>query len=224
MTDAPLVIAIDGPAGAGKSTIARRVAEALGWAYLDTGSMYRALTLVALEQGVPLGDGHALAALAGGLELHLAADGTVTVAGRDVTPFIRTAEITAAVSVVARVPAVREVMVRHQRRFAEQNGRIVAEGRDMGTVVFPDAGLKVYLDADPQERARRRLAQGSEQEGDVDLAAMRARIETRDRLDSTRATAPLRPAADAWQLDTTGMTLDEVFEAVRSRVRSAIRS
>ncbi|MDJ0974785.1 MAG: (d)CMP kinase [Planctomycetota bacterium] len=224
MEDGPLVIAIDGPAGAGKSTIARRVAEDLGWAYLDTGAMYRAVTLVALELEVPLEDAEALAALAADLPLHLAPDGTVTVREQDVTALIRTAEITAAVSVVASVQAVREVMVRHQRRFAAQNGRIVAEGRDMGTEVFPDAHLKVYLDADPGERARRRLAQGSEQEGGEDLEAMRSKIEARDRLDSTREASPLRPADDAWRLDTTRMTPDEVFEAVRSRVRSAIRS
>lgn len=217
------VIAIDGPAGVGKSTIARRLAEALGWAYLDSGAMYRALTWVALECGLPLEDHTGLARLAQSLDLILDPDGTVRVAGKDVTDRIRSHAVTEAVSVVARVPAVRDVMVTHQRRFAALNGRIVAEGRDIGTVVFEDADLKIYLDADTGERAERRLAQLGEAAEGRDVAAVQAGIEERDRLDSTRAVAPLKAAADAWRLDTSKMTLDEVFEAVRSRVPSAIR-
>ncbi len=217
------VVAIDGPAGAGKSTIAKRLAKVLGWAYLDSGAMYRAVTVVAMDAGADLGDGEALARLAEALDLELKAEGTVLVRGADVTKRIRSPEVTAAVSGVASVAAVREVMVSHQRRFAERNEYVVAEGRDIGTVVFPDAALKIYLDAASTERARRRLGQSDEVAQGADQDAVRAGIEERDRLDSTREIAPLRPAADAWLLDTSKMTLDEVFEAVRGRVRSAIR-
>jgi cytidylate kinase len=216
------VIAIDGPAGAGKSTIARRVAEDLGWAYLDSGAMYRAVTLAALRAGAALDDADALAALAADLDLDVAPDGTVRVAGEDVTGAIRTDAVTAAVSQVAQIPAVRAVMVRHQQRFAERNGRVVAEGRDIGTVVFPDADVKVYLDADPTVRAERRhreMGAGGAAEG-VDRVL--ADIERRDAQDRNRAVAPLLQG-DAWVLDTTQMTPDEVFRAVRARVRSAIR-
>lgn len=217
------VVAIDGPAGAGKSSVARRVAAALGWAYLDSGALYRAVTLRALRQGIDLGDVDALAALARQVDLLLERDGSVRMDGEDVTRHLRTPQVTAAVSVVASVAAVRQVMVAHQRRFAQGNPRVVAEGRDMGTVVFPDAELKIYLDAQPQERARRRMAQVEEVAAGADQEAVRAGLEARDRLDSTREVAPLQQAADAWRLDTTGMTLDEVVEAVGARVRSAIR-
>jgi cytidylate kinase len=218
------VVAIDGPAGAGKSSIGRRLAEDLGWAYLDTGAMYRAVTREALRRGVPLEDGPALAALARGLDLVLSPEGTVRVGGEDVTGEIRSPEVTAAVSAVSSVPEVRAVMVGHQRRFADRNGRVVAEGRDIGTVVFPDARVKIYLDADPSERARRRLVQTSGDGGPAEeLGDMRARIEERDRLDSSRAVAPLRRAPGAWVLDTTPWTLDEVFDRVRAHVRSVVR-
>lgn len=216
------VIAIDGPAGAGKSTIAKRLSADLSWAYLDSGAMYRAVTVVAMDRGMSLEDAEALATLAHELDLELDAQGRVRVAGENITGRIRTPEVTEAVSVVAAVPEVRSMMVAHQRRFAERQGRIVAEGRDIGTVVFPDADLKIYLEADPRERARRRLEQwGDQANGDVET--VQAGLEERDRLDSTREVAPLRPARDAWQLDTSDMTLDEVFEAVRTRVRSAVR-
>ncbi len=217
------IVAIDGPAGVGKSTVARRLAEALGWAYLDSGAMYRALTLRAREVGIRLTDGGSLARLARGLDLRLAPDGGVRVAGRDVSEAIRAPEVTADVSIVASVPAVRAVMVSHQRRFAERNANVVAEGRDIGTVVFPDADLKIYLDASPEARTRRRLGQTDQVGVGADERTVRAGIEARDHLDRTREVAPLRRAADAWRLDTSRMTLDEVFEAVRKRVRSAIR-
>jgi len=217
------VVAIDGPAGAGKSTIARRLARALGWAYLDSGALYRAVTWKAMERGLALDDADALAGLAGGLDLELDPDGTLRVGGEDVTDPIRRPEVTEAVSAVASVPAVRVVMVAHQRRFAALNPRVVAEGRDIGTVVFPDAEVKIYLDADTGERARRRLRQEDEVEAGADEASVRAGIEARDRRDRSREVAPLRIAPDAWRLDTSDMTLDEVFSAVRERVTSAIR-
>jgi len=218
------VLAIDGPAGAGKSTIARRVADRLGWAYLDTGAMYRAVTREALDRGLDPADAPAVAALAAALDIVLATDGRVTVGGADVTARLRTPDVTEAVSVVAAIAEVRDVMVGHQRRFARENGRIVAEGRDIGTVVFPDARVKVWLDADPEERARRRLAETARAPAadPADLEAMKARLERRDRLDSTRAVAPLRPADDARRIDTTGRTPDEVVEAVLATVQSAL--
>ena len=219
----PEVVAIDGPAGAGKSTIARRLAAALGWAYLDTGAMYRALTLLALEAEVALDDEQALLGLMADARIHLDGEGRIHAGGTDLGARIRTAEVTAAVSRVASLPRIRERIVTLQRAFAAQNGRIVAEGRDMGTVVFPAATLKIWLDARPRERARRRLAEGSEQRGDEDLDEMQARIEHRDDQDSSRAASPLRKADDAWALDTTPMTLDEVYAAVLSRVKSRIR-
>jgi cytidylate kinase len=217
------VVAIDGPAGAGKSTIARRLAADLDWAYLDSGAMYRAVTLLAGDRKIAHDDVGALEALAKELEIELLADGTLCVGGVDVTRRIRAPEVTAAVSQVASVPAVREVMVSHQRRFASRNEHVVAEGRDIGTVVFPDADLKIYLDADTGERARRRLAQEDEVAAGADEASVRAGIEARDAQDKSRKASPLRVAADAWRLDTSQMTLDEVFAAVRERVLSAVR-
>ena len=219
----PVVVAIDGPAGAGKSTVGRRLAGALQFAYLDSGAMYRAVTLAAQRRGTALTDGAGLAALARGLDLELSADGRVTLAGEDVTALLRTDAINAAVSAVAAVPEVRAVMVTHQRRFADRNRRIVAEGRDMGTVVFPDAQAKLYLDADPEERARRRAAEADPAVRPEDLARVQASQERRDRLDSTRPVAPLQRAPDAQYVDTTGLTLDQVVGRAMERVQSALR-
>lgn len=220
-----IVVAIDGPAGAGKSTVARMLADDLGWAYLDTGAMYRAVTLLAQEQELDLADAGGLAAFAEGLELRLSGGGTVRVGGRDVTAEIRTPAVSRGVSEVASVPEVRRVMVAHQRRFAAENGRIVAEGRDIGTVVFPDARVKIFLDAEPRERARRRLAEDAARgplEPGTDVARVQRDLEARDERDRSRDVAPLRAADDAWHLDTSDMTLSQVFEAVRSHVRSGI--
>lgn len=217
------VIAIDGPAGVGKSTIAKMVAEKLGYAYLDSGAMYRALTHAAMEAGIGLADGPGLATLAAGLDLVLEPGGRVLVGGQDVSRAIRTPAVTAGVSRVAAVPEVRSVMVAHQRRFAERNTGVVAEGRDMGTVVFPDADLKLFLDADPDERARRRLGQAGQVEAGADAARVRAGLEARDAQDRARPVAPLAQAPDAERLDTSRMTLREVFDAVWIRVRSLIR-
>jgi cytidylate kinase len=216
------VVAIDGPAGAGKSTLGRRLAGALGFAYLDTGAIYRAVTLAAQRAGVPLSDARALGLLARGLRLHLAPDGRVTLDGEDVTAHLRTDAINAAVSEVSAVPEVRAVMVGHQRRFAAENLSVVAEGRDIGTVVFPDAVSKLYLDADAGERARRR-AEEAGGAGPGDLAKVKAAQERRDRLDSTRPVAPLQRAKDAVYLDSTGLTPDEVLARALEQVRSTLR-
>ena len=214
------VLAIDGPAGAGKSKVARRVAEALGFAHLDTGAMYRAVTYAALTRGVGTRDEAGLAALVRGLALRVDRAGRVWLDGQDVTSHLRTPAVSAAVSAVSSVAAVRSEMARHQRAFAEREGPVVAEGRDMSTVVVPDAELKVYLDASPEERARRRvLEQGGEPTPEA-VARMRDQQGERDRLDSTRPLAPLSRAPDAWYLDTTGLTLEEVVARVLLRVRS----
>jgi CMP/dCMP kinase len=191
-----MVIAIDGPAGSGKSTVAKAVAAALGFTYLDTGAMYRSVALESLRSG---GDA---AALAAGLTLSLG--DRVLLDGEDVTDAIRAPEVSELASRVAAVPAVRRAMVAQQRRLMAQ-GDWVAEGRDIGTVVMPEAELKVFLTATPEERARRRAAQiGAEP------ATVLAEQTIRDQRDSTRADSPLQPAQDATWLDTTGLTLDQV--------------
>jgi CMP/dCMP kinase len=202
-----MVIAIDGPAGAGKSTVARGVAAALGFTYLDSGSMYRCVALAALERGVDLDDNEALGKLASGLELEL--DGSsVRLDGRDVSEAIRRPEVSAAASRVSVHPAVREAMVARQRRLID-SGRYVAEGRDIGTVVSPEAPLKVYLTASESERARRRAAETGEPAEQV-LEALRAR----DERDRGREHGALRAAEDAVTLDTTGLEAGEVVERV----------
>jgi CMP/dCMP kinase len=207
-----MVIAIDGPAGAGKSTVARGVAEALGFTYLDSGAMYRTVALAALRQGMDPDDGEALAELAPRLEIRLA-DGRVTLDGDDVTEAIREPEVTEAASRVSVHPGVREAMVRRQRELID-GGRYVAEGRDIGTVVSPDAPLKVYLTASPEERARRRAAETGADEDDV----LAAQIE-RDTRDTEREVGSLRQADDAIQLDTTGLDVDQVIAAVVAAAR-----
>ncbi|HET8976310.1 MAG TPA: (d)CMP kinase [Solirubrobacterales bacterium] len=202
-----MVIAIDGPAGAGKSTVARGVAAALGFTYLDSGAMYRAVALAALRAAADLGDGQALGALARGLDLAL--DGaSVRLDGEDVAEEIRTPEVTAAASRVSAHPQVREAMVAQQRGVIAA-GRYVAEGRDIGTVVSPDSPLKVFLTASPEERARRRAAESGE-DAETVLAAMR----DRDRRDSEREHGALRAAADAVEIDTTGFSIEDVVGRV----------
>lgn len=202
-----MVIAIDGPAGAGKSTVARGVAAALGFTYLDSGAMYRAVALAALRAAADLGDGQALGALARGLDLAL--DGaSVLLDGEDVAEEIRTPEVTAAASRVSVHPQVREAMVAQQRGVIAA-GRYVAEGRDIGTVVSPDSPLKVFLTASPEERARRRAAESGE-DAEAVLAAMR----DRDRRDSEREHGALRAAPDAVEIDTTGISIEDVVGRV----------
>ncbi|HVG94788.1 MAG TPA: (d)CMP kinase [Planctomycetota bacterium] len=219
---APLVVAIDGPAGSGKSTLAKRLADELGWAFLDTGAMYRAVTLAALERGQSLDDAAAMAALARALRIDLSASGTLRVDGADVTSRIRSAEVNAAVSGVAEIAEVRAVMRAHQRRFAQENRRIVAEGRDIGTNVFPDAAVKVFLVGSEDERVRRRVAEMRRTTPDLDPAAVRESLLERDRRDENRRADPLRQAPDAVALDTTGLSPDEVLGRVLTLVRSRV--
>jgi cytidylate kinase len=204
----PLVIAIDGPAGAGKSTVGRAVARRLGLEYLDTGAMYRAVAFAALRRGIPVTDDAAVAELARTLDLAVSED-AVVVDGVDATTGIRSREVTEAVSAVAANTPVREELRARQREWADARGGGVIEGRDIGTVVFPDATLKLFVTASPRVRAERRVAEIG---GDVDDVA--ASITERDRRDMTRADGPLRAADGAAVVDTTGLTIDEVVERI----------
>jgi CMP/dCMP kinase len=207
-----MVIAIDGPAGAGKSTVARAVAGALDFTYLDSGAMYRCVALAGIERGADLDEAEAMGALARSLRIELDGD-RVELDGRDVSAAIREPRVTEASSRVSVHPAVREAMVEGQRKLIAA-GRYVAEGRDIGTVVSPDAPLKVFLTASAEERARRRAAQTGEDESAV-LAAQRER----DARDESREHSALRAADDAVEIDTTGRGLDEVVEQIVGLVR-----
>jgi CMP/dCMP kinase len=209
-----MIVAIDGPAGAGKSTVARALAGRLGFRYLDTGAMYRALTWLALEQAVDLESGEALGELAEASLIAFDRD-RVSIAGEDVSDAIRQPEIDRIVSTVARHPEVREVMRDRQRELAEQ-GDAVIEGRDIGTVVCPHADVKVYLVADPAERARRRVADRPE----IGAEALATDLRLRDQSDA----AQMQPAADAVRIDTTDMTVDEVVERVAELVAARTRT
>jgi cytidylate kinase len=211
------VIAIDGPAGAGKSTIARRLAEKLGFVYIDTGAMYRAIALWALREGVDLADSLRLKQLALAAEIELHPHRRVSLNGEDVTLAIRTPEVTGAASKVAAVRVVRAALVARQREIAERSN-VVMEGRDIGTVVFPNARVKIFLDADAGERVRRRSGEQPEA-APADLAAQ---IAERDQRDRQRVESPLVQAPDATYVDSTGLTEDEVEEAILSVVRSRI--
>ena len=206
--DAAVIVAIDGPAGAGKSTVGRAVAARLGLDYLDTGAMYRAITFAALRRGIDPGDQDDVALLSGRVEMTL--DGSsVTVDGVDATVEIRGREVTAAVSAVAANPRVRSELVRRQRSWVATHGGGVVEGRDIGSVVFPDATLKLFVTASPRVRAERRVA-----EIGGDVAEVEASIIERDRKDSTRADSPLTETSDAVLVDTTDLSIDEVVERV----------
>ncbi|MHB1340315.1 MAG: (d)CMP kinase [Coriobacteriia bacterium] len=223
-----MIVAIDGPAASGKSTVARAVARRLGFRYLDTGAMYRAIGMEAVHRGVSLDDEAALIAVARSSSVtfeHAPGDPihtAILVNGRDVTLDIRTPGADVAVSPVARIPQVREALVSLQRRLAAE-GDTVVEGRDIGTVVFPDAPVKVYLTATAEERARRRLGDHVAAGHASEIAAVAADIERRDHVDSTRAASPLRAADDAVTVDTTGLTVDEVVERI-ARLAEAVRS
>lgn len=214
-----LIVAIDGPSGAGKGTVARAVAARLGYRHVDTGAMYRALGWLALRQGVNLGDETAMAALGERAAFDLEG-GRIAIDGHDVRAAIRTPEIDRAATAVARHPEVRRVLVARQRAYGAGGG-VVMEGRDIGTVVFPDADVKIYLDASPEERARRRAADPAHTSSKSgQLADVATALAERDRNDSTRAASPLMVAADATVIDTTGVAVEDVIERVLALVDS----
>jgi CMP/dCMP kinase len=206
------VIAIDGPAGSGKSTVAKALARHLGLDYLDTGAMYRAVTFAALRRGIDPADVEPVSALAKAVELEVS-DGTVRVDGVDASIEIRGPEVSRAVSIVAANPGVRSELVRRQREWAHDHGGGVMEGRDIGTVVFPDATLKVYLTARPDVRATRRAAEVRE----LDYETVAADMARRDALDQGREDSPLRSAADAVEIDTSDLGIDEIVEVLARR-------
>jgi len=206
------VITLDGPSGSGKGTVGRAVAERLGWHFLDSGALYRVLGLAALRHGVALDDEATLATLAQDLDVTFQGE-RVILEGEDVSGAIRSEEAGAAASKVAALPAVRQALLARQRAFRRLPG-LVADGRDMGTVVFPDAPLKVFLEASAEERARRRHAQLKAQGHDVNLDQIVADIRARDRRDRERAVAPLKPAEDAVVIDTTELAPEAVIEEI----------
>jgi len=211
-----LIIAIDGPVGSGKSTLARRVAELMGYIYIDTGAMYRALALKALRRGISLDASDTLVQLARESRIDLRAESgsqRVFLDGEDVTTAIRTPEVSQAASKVAVVAGVRQMLVAEQRRAGEQGG-VVMEGRDIGSVVFPDAGLKIFLTASPEIRAERRWREHQQKGDTIDLARTLEEIHERDRRDRERSTSPLVRAPDAVIVDSTAMEPEEVARLV----------
>jgi len=217
-----LIIAIDGPSGAGKGTIARAMAARLGYRHVDTGAMYRALAWKAIRDGLDLANETAVAALGERATFDLT-DGRVVIDGHDVTAAIRTPQIDKAATIVARHPAVRRTLVARQRAYGAKAG-IVMEGRDIGTVVFPDADVKIYLDASPEERARRRAADPAHTSSKGSLVSdVATALAERDKSDSTRAASPLTIAEDAVVIDTTRLSVSDVIERVSDLVNAKCR-
>jgi cytidylate kinase len=215
-----LIIAIDGPSGAGKGTVSRTLSETLGYEHVDTGAMYRAVGWKAHHDGIALDDEMAVAALAERAMLVVTGD-VVSIDGHDVTRAIRTPEVDTIAAAVARLPRVREVLVARQRAMGASGG-VVMEGRDIGTVVFPDADVKIYLDADPAERARRRAADTAHSASQVGAAAVAESIAARDRSDTSRAVSPLTLAPDAVLIDTTNLPIPAVVARVLDIVRAKL--
>ncbi len=215
------VVAIDGPAGSGKSTVARGVADALGLEVLDTGAMYRVVTLLAMERGLDLTDGDAIAAAAEQAVMEVGSPaGSVRLDGRDVSREIRGPAVSGGVSAVSAHPPVRALLRARQREWAKERGGGVVEGRDIGTIVFTDAPLKVFLTASDEERARRRHRDEEAAERPAELDAVRDAVGRRDTLDNK--TAPLEPAADAIVIDTTGREVGDVVDEIVARYESAM--
>jgi CMP/dCMP kinase len=217
----PLIIAIDGPSGAGKGTVARAIAAKLGYRHVDSGAMYRALGWRALRAGIALDDEDAVARLAAGSRIDVSST-AVTIDGHDVTRAIRTPEIDRAAGAVARLPRVRAVLVERQRQIGEGRA-MVMEGRDIGTVVFPQADVKIYLDASPDERARRRASDPAHSGPNV-VAEVATALTARDEQDRTRTVSPLYAAPDAVVVDTTGHSVEEVVEQVMAVIAPHLRS
>jgi cytidylate kinase len=222
-----IIVALDGPAGAGKSTVAKRVAAAVGLSLVDTGAIYRTLALCALRNGVSVDDGHALGQIAATLPERLRFvmnDGRngVSLDGEDVSSDIRTPAVSAAASAVARHPEVRGALLGLQRALGRLGKGSVLEGRDIGTVVFPDADVKAFVTAAPEERARRRMAELADRGEQAEYATVLSEIVARDTQDQERPIAPLKAAADAVVVDTTGKSLDEVTAAIVALVETAL--
>ncbi|MEC6795710.1 (d)CMP kinase [Photobacterium sp. S4TG1] len=223
-THAP-VITVDGPSGAGKGTLCMLLAEKLGWNLLDSGAIYRVLALAALHHGVDTESEDALVPLAAHLDVQFVAEGElvrVILEGEDVSDTLRTEKVGNAASKVAALPRVREALLRRQRAFSEQPG-LVADGRDMGTVVFTSAEVKIFLDASAEERATRRMNQLQKQGLDVSFSSLLSEIQERDYRDRNRAVAPLRPADDALVLDSTEMSIEQVLEKVLAYVDAKLK-